>query len=302
MRTNSFIHLVAVCATLLAGLFSACSIYDDNSKCPAGTLHFSYTADGNSNVIGQYIDGATLYIFDANTQALAYQATLGKEELTAASGYRLPNLEPGNYKVVVWGNQGPYTRMEGSDRWSTLSVHTQPNAQGAYENNDALYYALASIAVGTSTDSKTEVAFHSAHIALKVHVVNFASIYGKGLTPVVKIENLGINYAAATDLSIRTSQYGTFVPQVENDESKHTHTANVQAFLFKNDNDVVISIYHPQTGERLESIALKDYLAQYHLSVEEKQENLVSVVVEISALGVIIRPPFWLEEEIHPEI
>lgn len=295
------IYISASLMVLSVILLLSCSVYDDYEGCYSGKLLFSYKADGDMNVIEHYIDGARLFIFDANDKNI-FQCSVKKEELTSSDGFRFPYLESGNYHVVVWGNMGDNTLAESVSHLTTFSVHSKKNEEGRLETNDPLYLGTVDILITDEHPTTAVVPFFSAHIDIQVSCLYFETIYGTEVTPLVQIENSGSRYLSNQEGIPVASENGLYSLPVFYKADKKEYNAFLHAFRFEDENNVFITISHPHTSEVLKKIRLKEYLqgSTPALFVNGRQEVRVLIQVEFTGIGIVVRPPVWKEGEITP--
>lgn len=104
MRYIQNILLFLVVTVLATGC-----IKDNFDDCKNVTIYFEYKADGDVDVLNQYISKMDLYVFDENGQIRGV-GTYNQDELkqNATPSFR---LTPGKYKVVAVGNMYDKTEV-----------------------------------------------------------------------------------------------------------------------------------------------------------------------------------------------
>lgn len=90
------------CLLLLGGLSTSC-IREDLSDCfSTNTLLLSYKGDGETEIFGDKICRVEMYVFDAENRCVA-NGVLPPNEVEARAA-KLPQLKPGDYRIVCLGN------------------------------------------------------------------------------------------------------------------------------------------------------------------------------------------------------
>lgn len=88
--------------SLVPVLTTGC-IKEDMDDCENVAICFRYKADGDKDVLRQYMDKIDLYVFDANNR-LVDQRTYNQDALNPAQEAPSFKLPQGTYSVVAVGN------------------------------------------------------------------------------------------------------------------------------------------------------------------------------------------------------
>ncbi|MDO5036457.1 MAG: FimB/Mfa2 family fimbrial subunit [Porphyromonas sp.] len=298
MKRNLYTAVLVACAL---PLLVACSslIFEDYSDCPisSGRLLFEYEADGEANVLPQYIHNAVLFIYDLEG-TLVYEAELSDKELNSPQGLTLPTLPPGSYRVIVWGN-ADHSSFENRDQLSSATL----TAANSAAENDPLYFA-SEVIKGEGEPIQHMVHFSSAHIKIEIVCRYFSALYGEGFTPVIEISSTACHYLFdQSGIPLPTDEVRDYQIPVNYSASDDSHTARFAALRFTSDDtSIMVRMRHPETDEVLAEVDLKEYIKNLTPPLEERQEATISIELVCSALGVTITPPVWEGGEITPNV
>lgn len=206
------ITLLLLYATLLA----AC-IDESRDDCLTDrdvVVKFAYVHDGH-DVFARNIHGVRLFVFDENG-LLRYDETIGSQQLNSFAGTSLSHLEPGNYRVVAWGNATPQRSLfdntnEGNHirdacvRRYNLSL-SEAEVGFLSEGNvypgdaDPLHYApyLAqeafNLTVPLSGHLTVTLPFARAYIDVEVLVLNYERYSGETTAPIIEIDGAASHF------------------------------------------------------------------------------------------------------------
>jgi len=96
---------------LVATVLTTGCIKDDLDDCDNVTIYFQYLADGDKDVLYQYMSKVDLYVFDSNGHILGV-GSYNQDELTKFEAVPSFKLRPGQrYKVVAVGNAYDHTEV-----------------------------------------------------------------------------------------------------------------------------------------------------------------------------------------------
>ncbi|WP_273496344.1 FimB/Mfa2 family fimbrial subunit [Rikenella microfusus] len=294
-----------LCLLLLFG--QAGCIKENTDDCPRAVLTLYYDADGERNVIGEYIHGAVLYVFDHGE--LVVQRPVSASEITSGHGISFI-LPAGNYHVVCWGNMDEYSRPVltdgGPDRCRLQ--HAAMTGAGRIETFDPLYHAAGRFALADKTTTSHRLDFHSAHIGLDFYIRGFGERYPVAGDPELRLTGIETGYDFAKNAS-RTPGAVCY-PVVKRDAAPGVHTAQLNVLRFDEDTPMEIGIRIPG-GEEVFHLRMAELLTQdgdatrRTPSVSLDREELripISVDFTGNRVDVAIEIPDWVEEPIRPGI
>lgn len=274
----------------------AACIRDDRSHCPSPVnayLTFSYTGDTNEpEMFAQMIDHVTLMAFGEDGKRVV-SSTINKSELERLQGTEL-FLEPGNYRIICWGNADEHTEMTACEDFTTGRLHHPDFLTDAdIPTNSHLYHGTYTLSVPSDGIVTGDIPFRAAHINVEVYIrgasIKEHSIQAHQLMPQYNLE-------MADNQPFETTYY----PQSVYNEERMLEECLFQVLRFSDDNPVVIEIRQP-SGDIL-AIDLKQYMAENKITVNGKNEATVPVLVEYNDLGVVLKIPEWLVHDVTPGV
>ena len=105
-RLKNIVWIMLLVPVLVTGC-----IKDDMDDCHNVTIYFQYLADGDKDVLYQYMDKVDLYVFDESGHILGV-GTYNQDQLSSFSAVPSFKLTPGKrYKVVAVGNAYDHTKV-----------------------------------------------------------------------------------------------------------------------------------------------------------------------------------------------
>lgn len=291
----SKIHKIFV--TIISVLsFSGClRIYENMENCPTNIkVEFIYNADAKTNVITKYISNIRLYIYDETGKYISSQF-VSEQELKLSGFTYLDIPKAGKYKIIAWGNTGGNTNISAKDLPNSNITNKNFDEGNVPKQNDPIYYGQGEIILNKSQDNvSTKVFFKNAHIKLDISIVGLDKTKYK---PVVEIKNLFPEF----NFNMEAGKSSSYIPNLKYEENKKRFYSSVNAFRFKNDNN--ISIIVSTKGGNSQKLVLKDFINEHSINVDDKQEVTIYVLFEyISLKNVVIKIPNWGNEQVKPSI
>ena len=285
---------------LLAGGLSTSCIKEDHSECHnLYRLAFSYMGDGQTEIFTEKISSVYLYVFDADNVCVASEQ-LSDDDVRARL-FTLPQLEPGDYKIVCLGN-ADQTGVESLSDGGLEQIVFASDAYLAGETvsgNDPLYWALTDYQI-KPFDAKqiveTRIAeFESSHFDVYVEIAGLEAQTKAGEFP--RIELVGVS--PMTDFTnTATGTPVTYVMDVKQGEEA-TLSAHSSIMRHADHKAVDLRVTHPD-GTILAEVNFADHIARNHIDVS-LQECVIPFRIEISPMAVQIETPTWFIENITPE-
>lgn len=308
MKHRIILVLLIIC------LLPAGCIRDDLSECNNVTIYFQYKADGDKDVLYQYMDQVDLYVFDESNRIMGV-GHYNSEQLSSFSAIPSFRLSPGRYKVVALGNSKDYTEVVNLSATDFNEIYIQhPNwgKEGRVDNHDDNYLGQKIIEVKESNvKTKDTVELFSSHIDVSVE------IYGLDVPGYVKSEDMPFelsfeNSNAQTTFNneINTEQKGTCYPKLIYDAEKKCFRTDDLALFRMDCNGEVTSDFCSHTlvlkdlrsGEELLRGSIYNYVTKNSDRLDiTKQEALLPISIKFSSVGVTIDIPDWAIEDVKPE-
>ena len=291
---------------LIPVLMGSC-IKEDYDDCDNVTIAFEYLADGDRNVLSQYISIIDLYVFDADEQLVdVYQYSQG--ELAGEVAFRLP---AGDYQVVAVGNAYERTAVTGTtggDIDRMFVVHPAWGGSGTMTGHDDIYLGSANVRVpeGDGQKSHNVVTLRSSHIDVSIEIHGL-EVPQEGSMPfrlVIGQANAATNFRNVVD----GSQQGTYVPELVYDASNECYRTDDLALL-RLDNDGTLDPALCQHVVRVEDSEgnvlleerLYDFLQRYADELDvTRQEALLPMSITFRPLEIEVNLPVWYIEDITP--
>lgn len=286
MRLKNLIILLSLFMTFS---FSGC-ISEDTDDCIVNTtrLNFSYLADGDQDVLPQYVNNLTVFIYDSSTGQLIDTKELGLGGKSKAY-LELRNLDPGLYSFVVWGNLSGFSELANIDQLSKAAINLKP-IKGALQSlvsSDQLYFARKDIEIQKVSNTTIDVLLNSAHVKFDVVVKGLAQMPDLHLSHQIQGFDMNMN-------EIEGGEVIGLDPVFEKGEKPNLFRGQFSVLRPKVDFlQSKLSITSATAGTH--EVILKDFIATHypHVSVSSTQEIKIDVLFEFSDLGINVSVPDW---------
>ncbi len=287
---------------ILAGMFSTSCLQEDYSDCyRTYRLILSYMGDGSTEIFPEKINRVEMYVFDEANACVS--ATLLPEGDVDARSTRLPNLKPGDYRIICVGNahETGLENLDSRDYGKILFAAEDYLAGKTVSGNDSLYYASADwnvMGFDPTVSEETIVAnFASSHYDIFVEIINAPASAGNpkveiiGVSPYTDFENVA--KGEAVDYVMETVDNGNGYVTAANNIMRH-----------KNHEDVFMRVT-AEDGKVLAQISFAEHIEKHKDYINPNlHECLIPFRFEwdktISA-EVTIDLPGWVIEEVKPE-
>lgn len=285
----------------LSVLFAGCT-GAELSESKNVTLQFRYTADGTTDVLPEYIGSVTLYVYDSKTGQFIKSAKIDNTDLLKYQSANLM-LDPGTYDIVCWGNVKDNTTFNNTFAGESEAALTNPycNTTQKVTTNDPLYYGKTTLNVSSNLyETSGTVDFCCAHIDIWVYVkgITDKSSSGENIPPIVTVSNL----LPAYNFSMQPQGDSiSYYPESAYRQDKLVSMAHCSVLRFTEDTPAQINIYKGSNGELIEAVSISKFITDNKISVSGKEEVSIQLLLEYSALGVVIRIPQWDEVSATPE-
>ena len=310
-RNNKLLVTIALLGSML--LLGGC-IFEDQDGCPPSgnhnlVLRFYNTDNDGKEIFNTSIDKVDIFLFDIDDK-LKYQFEANKNELIASQIATL-NVEPGDYRVVCWGNAKDNTRymlQEGKNLSEGYVYKYIPEGETPADGNP-LYYApynhTAAQRFTVEADKKktVDVRFRSAHIKFIFTVKNYAAVMGETNHPYIELTNLYPKY------DFTMSHLPTPAVRYMKQTSPETRIIEDVTYTrfntprFNRVNPVEIKIRKEVDSAPLQIFALTDVLNDLDIDVENQVECTLAFTIDFTGgtdVGISISK--WEGSELEPEV
>lgn len=292
---------------LIPCIFTGC-IKDNMDDCRRSyTLLFRYTGDGTADIFRQKVTKVDLYVYNAETKQLVETYSVDRAALEQLQGITLNNLAPGNYEAICWGNAAEHSAVDKCEHREQGSIASPEYYGGTpITTNDELYHAVKSFTISRAwEDVKETCDFTCAHVNLKVRMEGFEN----AIFPLTKSGDnacpVGLRLTSLSGCCHFNGEPSEtlvdYTPEaVRAAESETAYEAVFCTLRFEDENDIELQLTHPATGEPFYRLSMEQYLTDNNLSVEDRQEVELSILVRFESGGVGITVQPFEEEDIHP--
>ena len=262
---------------------------DKNKDCPYIPLHFSYKADGNEEVIGEYMDSAKLFVYN-DQEDLVEVKDLTKQDLIDGIHLYIPH---GVYHVVCWGNLTDKTELNNHASLSTATINNIDLANHTMKTNSRAYWGAVTFDkyVCRTEDEFVLLELESAHINLDIRLNDYIEREAE-----VKVHNLMPQYNFSKLASLPSKE--TYSPQVEVFGDEKMQKALLSVLRFNTKNPIVIEITTQANKDRPLLIPLEKYLAEHYPNLIVENQNEVTIVINayFDAVHMSFVIPGWESE------
>lgn len=297
---------------LVATVLTTSCIKDDLDECHNVTIYFQYLADGDKDVLNQYMSKVDLYVFDSNGHILGV-GSYNQDELTKFEAVPSFKLRPGQrYRVVAVGN--PYDHTE------VVNYATETNFANIYlqdpawsdpnvpvTNHDYNYLGEKEFVMPDQEGVmyRDTVTLYSAHVKVFVEIHGLPAPSGTrqtaGIPYQLSFENS--NAQVSFNNEINLNEKGSIYPDLIYDSENQCYRTQNLA-LFRMDSEGELSAGHCEhtlvltdinTGTELVRGNLYNYLVRNADVIDvTKQEAELPISIVFSEMNVEIKVPDWV--------
>ena len=299
---------------LLVPVLTTGCIKDNLDDCHNVTIYFQYLADGDKDVLYQYMDKVDLYVFDEHGNVLGV-GTYNQDQLKNFSAIPSFKLTPGRrYKVVAVGNAYDHTQVVNLESSTSFDeIYIQSPYWGVPDpviNHDDNYLGQQEFVMpeGNLTMYRDTVTLYSAHIDVDIEITGLPAPQTRGELPVsVRIENS--NAQTSFNNEINLDEKGTCYPELIYDAERGCYRTDDFA-LFRMDNSGNL---HPDwcehelvvadaEGAELFRGSIYDFVTRNREYIDiTKQEAYLPIEIQFNEIGITIKLPAWYVEDIDPD-
>lgn len=295
---------------LLVPVLTTGCIKEDMDDCNNVSINFRYYADGDTDVLRQYVDRIDLHVFNTQNQ-LVDIITYSQDDLAEDGQTPQFRLSPGTYRLVAMGNAHDRTRVEGlggnADFDHLFIQHPNRGTTEAIDGHDHNYMGQQEITVPEDFRYLHEtVRLYSSHINVSVEIHGLSADVAKG-PYILRFDDS--NSQTTFNNEINPGQTGTCHPALHYDSSTGTYRTDADLALFRMDShgrldpDLCrhVLLLTDANGNMLAERAIYDYLQENSTTIDvTRQEADLPVSINFTPLGVTIEVPSWYVEDINP--
>lgn len=311
MKQIRYIIMALVATVLTTGC-----IKEDLDECDNVTIYFQYLADGDKDVLSQYMSKVDLYVFDENGHILGV-GSYNQDELRNHKAIPSFKLRPGQrYRVVALGNAYDHTKVVNLTANRLSDIHFQSpfwkdGAGNLVINHDHNYLGVNEFVmpVKEGVMYRDTVTMYSSHVNTEVEIHGLPAPQSREDIPYeLSFENS--NAQTSFENRINTEEKGTIYPELIYDTENNCYRTNDFA-LFRLDYGSRVDertcehklvLKDKRTGEELVRGSIFNYLARYREEIDvTKQEALLPISIEFHEANVEIILPDWVIVEGKPD-
>ena len=312
-------YLQLIILSLLVSVLTSSCIKDDFDDCDNVTIYFQYLADGDKDVLYQYMSKVDLYVFDSNGHILGV-GSYNQDELTKFEAVPSFKLRPGQrYKVVAVGNPYDHTEVVNyATETDFANIYLQDPAWSdpnvPVTNHDYNYLGEKEFVMPDQEGVmyRDTVTLYSSHVKVDVEIHGLpapdASRQDAGIPYQLSFENS--NAQTSFENEVNLSEKGTIYPElIYDNENQCYRTQNLALFRMDDSTGELSSDYcehtlvltDKSTGKELARGSLYNYLMRNADVIDvTKQEAFLPISLEFKNLDVTIKVPDWYIQDVTP--
>lgn len=298
---------------LVPVLVTGC-IKDDLDDCKNVTIYFQYLADGDKDVLFQYMDKVDLYVFDESGHILGV-GTYNQDQLSSFSAVPSFKLTPGKrYKVVAVGNAYDHTQVVNLETETSFdNIYIQDPNWGVPDpvtNHDDNYLGQKEFVMpdGEFVMYRDTVTLYSSHVDVDIEITGLPAPQTRNDLPInVRIENS--NAQTSFNNEINLEEKGTCYPELIYDAEKGCYRTEDLA-LFRMDHNGNLDetccehelVLSTADGKELIRGSLYNFIKRNEEYIDvTKQEAYLPIEINFVETDVTIKLPSWYVEDIQPD-
>lgn len=296
---------------LLVPVLTTGCIKEDMDDCENIFISFRYLADGEENVLHQYMDKIDLYVFDADNR-LVDQKIYHQDDINSNGEIPSFRLAEGTYKVVAVGNAYDKTvvkDIQAADFSKTYLQHPNFGTASAMDGQDHNYLGSKTLIVpGNNKYLHETVDLFSSHINVDIEIHGLPAPAAGGSVPYklcIEQANAQTNF----NNKVNSTAKGTYYPELVYDAQTNIYHTNSFA-LFRMDSDGTLSAdlckhllkIEDAEGNTMATESIYNYLQQFAETIDvTKQEADLPISIVFTPVGVTIKVPSWYVEDLTPD-
>lgn len=299
--------------TLLVLVLPSSCIKEDFDDCNNVTIYFQYLADGDKDVLYQYMSKVDLYVFDEDGHILGV-GHYTQDELKNFAAVPSFKLKYGKrYKVVAVGNAYDHTQVVNLESATDFEeIYIQSPYWGVPDpvtNHDDNYLGQKEFVmpVQEGVMYRDTVTLYSSHVDIDIEITGLPAPTRADDLPInVRIENS--NAQTSFNNNINLSEKGTCYPELIYDAEKGCYRTDDFA-LFRMDHDGELDesccehelVLSTADGTELIRGKLYNFIKRNEEYIDvTKQEAYLPIEINFIETDVTIKLPAWYVEDIEP--
>ena len=249
-------------------------------------LEFQYFGNGIVDIFPDRIDSVLMYVYELPSGRLRQTMEISKEELAARQGADL-RLNPGNYRIVCWGNAGEGSSIDTEGKVITSSEYAGGDVPSGIEE---LYFGTVDLNVPQTLRAvKETVVYEASYIMMKVELLGFAALRSSGAVGSMSADENGAadatvslthgNHSALIDFTNTPSDEVTdYVPVLaDHPDEDDSYVADYLVPRFDNDTEARLRIVRNDSGETLYDRPLSGIMDDLGITIDERNEQMVNI-------------------------
>ena len=298
---------------LVALVLATGCIKEDYDDCDNVTIYFQYLADGDTDVLYQYMSKVDLYVFDEGGHILGV-GHYNQDELShfaAKPSFKLPVGK--RYKVVAVGNAYDATEVVNLQATSFDDIFIQHPNWGSGDpvtSHDHNYMGQKEffISGGEGVMYRDTVTLYSSHVNVDVEIHGLANAGTSECPYELSIENS--NAQMSFNNCVNQDEKGTIYPELVWDSAEQCYRTDELALFRMDENGQVVAdccqhtlvLTDKATGEELIRGNIYDYLLRYEEEIDvTRQEADLPISIVFNNVDVSIELPDWVIVDGKPE-
>ena len=276
-------------------------------------LEFQYFGNGIVDIFPDRIDSVLMYVYELPSGRLRQTMEISKEELAARQGADL-RLNPGDYRIVCWGNAGEGSSIDTEGKVITSSEYAGGDVPSGIEE---LYFGTVDLNVPQTLRAvKETMVYEASYIMMRVELLGFANLGNPSVgTSALSSKDAGSdatvalthgNHSAVIDFANNPSDETTdYVPTLAgHPDEEDSYIADYLVPRFDNDTEARISIVRNDTGETIYDNPLSDIMDDLDITVDERNEQMVNIRFRLTQTetGLTIDVVGWNTEIVFPDL
>lgn len=307
-RLKNIVWIMLLVPVLVTGC-----IKDDLEDCHNVTIYFQYLADGDQDVLYQYMDKVDLYVFDEGGHILGV-GTYNQDQLSSFSAVPSFKLTPGKrYKVVAVGNAYDHTKVVNLESETDFNnIYIQDVNWGidpVTTNHDDNYMGQKEFVMpdGNYVMYHDTVTLYSSHVDVDIEITGLPAPQTRSTLPIsVRIENS--NAQTSFNNEINLDEKGTCYPELIYDEERGCYRTDDFA-LFRMDHDGYLDasccehelVLTDSEGNELIRGSIYNFIKRNEEYIDvTKQEAYLPIEINFVETNVTIKLPSWYVEDVEP--
>ena len=276
-------------------------------------LEFQYFGNGIVDIFPDRIDSVLMYVYELPSGRLRQTMEISKEELAARQGADL-RLNPGDYRIVCWGNAGEGSSIDTEGKVITSSEYAGGDVPSGIEE---LYFGTVDLNVPQTLRAvKETMVYEASYIMMRVELLGFANLGNPSVgTSALSSKDAGSdatvalthgNHSAVIDFANNPSDEATdYVPTLAgHPDEEDSYIADYLVPRFDNDTEARISIVRNDTGETIYDSPLSAIMDDLDITVNERNEQMVNIRFRLTQTetGLTIDVVGWNTEIVFPDL